>query len=614
MPSNMGSVTQLAYNNLQDEQQLMDRFLTAEDALDYLQNEDNFKNLSTLLKETMIHAGVCNESDQQSRFVNELHKRLVDQDIACGKDGKRSDVTVKRWLSGDTKSIKYRQTAIEICFALELDNEQARDFLFKCGFHAFNVRDAEDATYLYCLLKHRPLSDAKMIIEKYLASDISNDSAVESQHEIAHSGDTTMLLRNDVLGNWEDDDAFLTSFLIPNKSKFLGYSFTATKTYYILKNILFITVLTDLISEEDPVEAERNRFNKNIEDSSSDPGITRDMINYSLALRSALEKYTDPTSLLYPLNQKLKNKTATPKEILIQLRKLITCKTDDINADINTQKEVALFLNDIIKNEELLKRVVQSLASKTTGRLREKSQTKLKDTAMQNFPYANIFANIENDPSVIYHKKDSGKTVATRKALVLMYYIVYAYELPLYLNDLEYIFNTFCDVVTSINIPDQENTIEEYKQMGFLEFFESLNIILDYCQVSRLYPLNQFDWLILRSIREIETYDSQYQGDHPIKFFNDVLSLSFLEPFLKQFKSDDPAFFNFDISAANDWTSSELKSKLAEFEKKMEIMIEFEPDKYMLDKESQPEWREWKEKFTILQGIIDELNNRLEEQ
>ena len=528
MSYNMGSVTQLAYNNLQDEQQLMEQFLTAEDALDYLQNEDNFKNLSTILKETMVKAGVCNETDPQSRFAKELHKRLVAQDVTCGKGNERSEAAVKRWISSYTKRIDYRNTAIEICFALELDKDLSRDFLFKCGFHSFNVRDAEDAIYLYCMLKHRPLSDAKTIYAKYLASDTPDDNTEQSQCETAHSGHTTMLLRNQVLGSWEDDDAFLNTFLIPNKSKFLGYSFTATKTYYILKNILFITVLTDLISEEEHLEAERYRFNKRVEDTNVNPGISGDMIPYSLALRSALEKYNNSESVLYTLNQKLRKKTATPKEILIELRKMITCKTDDINTDINIQKEVALFLNDIIKNEELLKRVLQSLINKTTGRLRKKTQSELKDTVMKNFPYANTFTNIENEPSAMYDKERHGETVATRKALVLMYYIIYSYELPLYLNDLKYVFNTFCDVATAINIPDQENTFEEYKQMGFLEFFESLNIILDYCQVSKLYPLNQYDWLVLRSIREIEVNtDDEDETYNPIAFFNNVLAYSY---------------------------------------------------------------------------------------
>ena len=59
--------------------------------------------------------------------------------------------------------------------------------------------------------------------------------------------------------------------------------------------------------------------------------------------------------------------------------------------------------------------------------------------------------------------------------------------------------------------------------MGFGEFFDSLNIILDYCQYSKLYIKNQFDWLILKSIWEIENNYETTEGNSPLEFFNDVL-------------------------------------------------------------------------------------------
>ena len=54
-----------------------------------------------------------------------------------------------------------------------------------------------------------------------------------------------------------------------------------------------------------------------------------------------------------------------------------------------------------------------------------------------------------------------------------------------------------------------------------------MNTILDYCQLPRLYPANQFDWLILRSIREIEIVESIADGERALEFFNEVLQYSF---------------------------------------------------------------------------------------
>ena len=56
-----------------------------------------------------------------------------------------------------------------------------------------------------------------------------------------------------------------------------------------------------------------------------------------------------------------------------------------------------------------------------------------------------------------------------------------------------------------------------------------VNRLLKRCRLSPLYPADQFDWLILRSIREFEIGDPDEEEDNPIAFFNDVLDFSFGE-------------------------------------------------------------------------------------
>ena len=514
MYTNAGSVTQLAYRVIEE---LEAQCLTPEETLEFLLNEGNFKNLSALLKETMVKAGICNETDPQSRFANELYSRLIEQDAECGKTAKRSDAAVKRWISGYTKSIRYRQDAIEICFALGLDAEQTIDFLRKAGFNGLNVRDAEDAAYLYCLLNHRPLSAAKNIIEKYSRSAEPAESG--DQPQTVHSGHTTLVLKDRILGSWEDDNAFLNTFLIPNKSRFLGFSFRATKAYYVLKNNLFITVLADILYDEEHLETERMNYDKGTEAVESDPDIGQKEIPVTLAVHSAFEKL-DSSSVLFPIGQTLSEHTATTREALIKVRDLTANRSTDIAADIEVQKEISLFLSDVIKTEGLLKAVVSSIRSQG-GRIRRYRDSDLRDTVMKEFPDDHTFANFENDPSVIYHG------AATRKAIILMYFLQYSYELPLYLDDLEYISKTFDDLAYTLDLKDNGSGFEKFRQLGLEEFISSLNNILEYCQLPQLYPANQFDWLILRSIRAIEDSDTSEEGESSLAFFNKVLSFSF---------------------------------------------------------------------------------------
>ena len=103
-----------------------------------------------------------------------------------------------------------------------------------------------------------------------------------------------------------------------------------------------------------------------------------------------------------------------------------------------------------------------------------------------------------------------GMDASVRKAVILMYYISYAYEYRRYMDDYSYQSSLF-------------------GEMGFSEFMEGLNGLLNRCRLSPLYPANQFDWLILRSIREFEIADPEEETDDPVAFLNEVLDFSFGE-------------------------------------------------------------------------------------
>lgn len=491
MSSKMGNITQLAFKAISDDQLLLDKYSTPEAVLDYLEDTKNFKNLSDQLKETMREAGVCDENSSQEHYVDTLYERLVKQDTECGKEKTRNINTVKRWLNGTTQSIRYRTDVIEICFALELDSELAVSLLNKCGYNGFNVRNAEDAAYLYGILNHRPLSVVRKIIDDFNSHMAESQNNGSESFDNVHSGCTTYFL-DQIMGNsnWTNDDEFLNTFLIPNKAKFIGYTAAAVSEYYVLKNRLFIVVLMDAVSSynEGHLVSEYN------DDSNED--ITHNDIPVSFAVKSALRKCSESSSVLNAVNSMLKEDMSNTNDILSQIKEIIIHS----DTDIDTQMQIADFLNDIMKIEGVLKFAVKSIRGEK-DRIRKYSESALKDTVMKEFPNDKSFANFEKDYSKI------SRDMATRKAIILMYYITYAYEYSSYIMDYTYESEIFGD-------------------MGFAEFMDGLNLILSKSKLPPLYPANQFDWLILRSIREFDISDLE-DADSPIEFFNDVISFSF---------------------------------------------------------------------------------------
>lgn len=521
MYSDMGDVTRLAYRAVTDELALSNEFSTPESVLDYLRNENEpeainmflhrkeaFRGLSSVLKHIMVKAGICNESDPDSCFTDKLYEMLVKQDYECGNVGNRRKITVARWISGQTASIRYRDSVIEICFALKLDLSLTNELLNKCGYNNLNVRNAAESTYMYCILNRRPLSTAKDLISKYAAwnadSIIADNNDIE-RVAVAHSGNTTMILEQQLIeaSSWESDDLFLESFLIANKPKFINYSSTTEHYYYRWKNILFTTVIYDELKKELTLI----EINEEVVVPGTD-------LKILLAFRNALSKYLDKfvsedeamhlvTDVLQKANGMINQKMDNALDVFNTIRKTIF-HIEDVGA----QRYFALFLSDIMSTEAILKYALWSIRS-NDGRIRRYTGadgSNLQLSVMKEFPSVDSFTGYERDPSIT----DRGMTV--RKLIVVMYYITYSYEFSkeFYIRDFQ------SDV---------------FNELGFYEFLDDLNEILKKCHLPLLYPANQFDWLILRCIRQFEIGEDyeeiDYENDDPIALFNRVLAYSF---------------------------------------------------------------------------------------
>ena len=487
----------------------------------------NVISLSEIIKAVMVKAQICEYNTPLSTYVDALFLRLIKQDKECNYKTIPKN-TVLNWLNGTSRSIRKRFTVIKICFALGLDLDESKDLLNKCGYNGLNVRNAEEATYMYCILKNKSLFNARKILSIY-KTDIS-----DNQDKINHSGDTTILLREELLFNnvsWQNDEQFINTFLKPNRAKFIGYSINTVHSYYKIKNGWFISVIIYQLKQEEVLL--RDILEQNDDYSSGvlnkeNASLTRKDIAFTKAFKSALKRYKERVSMI------LKNTSATdtkhkPTKISETLLKAHSLLTEDmLNAffvfstikksyienenDIQEQKELSIFLSYIIKIEGILKITIQHICNHNK-RIRPLTLSSLSDSVMKEFPIPGGFSKYEQAPSII----DKGMII--RKTIILMYYLEYAYEW-FYNAQAE----TFGSEIGSKNISVL------FKKFSFENFINELNKILTDCNLPTLYPALQFDWLILRSVRkfDVSDYDDLVDGS-PAKFFNDVLAYSFGE-------------------------------------------------------------------------------------
>lgn len=601
MPEKMGETTQLAYNFIKEDLLIMNDELDPMDVLDFLDDEENFKRISGLLKETMITAGIpsetcelikeystvgsflddvrdkkitpLNESDSPSSFANALYSLLSKQEGECEYQNRKkpwAKITITRWFSEDKKdqesksrtseSIKNRDDAIAICFALGLDYPASRDFLNKSGHDIFNIRCSDDAVYIYCLINHRPLSVAKELIHKYEDNLVSFH--VPEEDIMTHSGNTTILMANQILGNsnWENDDDFYNSFMIPNIANFINYSRTALIEYYKIKNPVYLLALKKIVSFEKDDSSiggfDKRKIQEYIHKTHKDREITIPMssvqvtynfINYlpkfssSDLLKSAQDMFDDirveriddgwneeafitvNNSLdvidyiinnysTYSNNEtELKiisdflTKTVTPYRMLCTWLPSVVNDDEDgsryiIDNDGNIRKLPSLDYYEEVDNKHIRDKYSNTYEiRKTDKRHRSLSESDhLADSVFRHFPQRNFFSKYENHPEEIVHN------ISLRKAIILLYYMNYSINL-----------------IQEISNP---NTIDEEFVFGFDDFYESLNSILGKCQLGKLYCANPFDWLILESIKRLENYSDDDDMDNPITFLDDVLS------------------------------------------------------------------------------------------
>ena len=516
MDGYQGDVTNLAYQAISSDDLLLERYADPEAVLDYLRDGGHFRTLSEQLKETMADAGVCARDTDTAAFVEALYTRLVRQDESVGRTEKRPRNSVRRWLNGQFRYIRQRRDVIEICFALGLTLPQAGELLNKCGFSGLNARRAEDAVFLYCLLAKRPYAAALRLLAEYESAPADTPAPAPSP---VHSGQTTLLLEADLMnaGRWTSDEVFLHTYLLPNRSRFIAFSVTTRQEYIRLKNQLYLIAVGQWLRDETAAVREKlldddrreryfRKYGERLPAAVSFPEVS-----VTFGLQTALRKYAgegpvwqslwDGFRLAAEAGEGGRRAENNAPETFGALSRYITGQMNDPAV----QETASRFLSEILSADRVLFRILPSVIGGDDSRKRAYGDSSLKDTVLRKFPHRQTFTDFERDPAA------AGQDTAVRKAIILMYYISYAYEFRQYLNDYAYRSPLFGD------------------KMGFAEFMADLNRLLKRCRLSPLYPADQFDWLILRSIREFEIGDPDEEEDNPIAFFNDVLDFSFGE-------------------------------------------------------------------------------------
>ena len=536
--SDTGSVTQRAYETLQDDSLIKERFATPGDVLEHLTHGKEFKTLADNLKEAMISAGLCTEDSPENDYINILYKRLkvledsipdTEPDLTGASDYLDKHIksifkktstareTIKRRLTGKTHRTNDYNDLIKICFALELDLPIATDFLNKSGFNSFNIRNPLDAIYIYCILNKRPFITALDLFVKYLHAPCI-PSAEESAAQPYDGHSTTRQLENAILKNsdWESDESFLNTFLIPHKEMFTEYSKTTFAEYERIKNPFFLTAAKLSIDEEAEAvgrkiisdhkrKAHKRKYGELLEQE-----VNKTDTRVTYAMRTALKKHAGDNAFMQMLADKSELGIASDSAGHIHIKNNLAAICDEIGNYMKenrgnraVQYELAHFLPDVIGEDYCLFKMLPSVIGSDTRKKAFKSSD-LSNTVLFLFPHRQPLARYEKQPASI------GNGVYIRKAIILMYYFAFAYEFSAENPGSTYFADIFC----------------EY---DFPTFIEEVNAALARCRFAPLYPANRFDWLILRSIRQFEICEPDEDLTECITFFNDVLEASFHE-------------------------------------------------------------------------------------
>ena len=468
----MFDITAFAIRALEDDSCMYE---TAEECLSFLEDDSHFKNISKELTEVLHET--CGISGERKVLINELCSRIMNLEYPDGysKDAfKNKRKTVERWFTKN--KVPGRPYAIKICFALGLGYKEAVQFLRKgCKSYGFNVRSAEEAVYMFCLLNGKSYQEAEELLRQYRESDgnadIAKTNETSAKKESTDSHTTRFLIDSLKSGKcndktWEDSESFLQNYLLPNRIRFTNYAKTATRFYYDLKEKLQVNVISDNL-EVDFLNFDIGREEKE---------------SCLLSLMEILQRYSSSYEDIDTLYNSLAKDFSSATKVWKDFVSIFSDTKHPLFEKKNT------LLNELMPLEELLRNILCDVPYDWSNFSYEKGKKGGEVTVKSNRDFASYKRSLLEDlvqgillKSTFEKFEDAPElntyTTSSRKIIILMFYLNYVY--------------------------DWKHKKTE-KEKSYNLFFDELTDMLDDCQFACLYHADPFDWLILRSIREWE--------------------------------------------------------------------------------------------------------------
>jgi len=467
VPKYMGDITQHAYDGFE-------KYYEYDEMLGFLRDPANFMSAR---KGVLRELKECVDFDvSDDEIIGELKRLFVDGGLERD-DIDDFDKEAEAWLSGK-KPLK-RESAIKLCFALQLNNEEAGYFLWKvCKLNGFSVRSAEEVIYCYCLANGKSYEYAKGIIAEY-AKETSNNPQIQEYRKTVQErikkkvSDFTV--KTDELrctfSNLKDMDEWAFKKKILDHAKyFIDYSVSA---YHEM--VAIYKEAKEQIKKDRPV-IEWLSDTVELKDKDTEYGVRYATRNFSGHGRYDV--------VGYDVDEKDKSKTKVMKMVNTELDgrygftyKLVWQWLAETNVIINDGLKVKTrptkAIIAVCNHAQLL---VESLP--TYSRLQELMGP----------------ANPENAT------KDS----AARMVFAFLYFAQFVIQWERYLYDAE----------------EKGESPEEF----FSEFYEGLNGLLEKCGYGYLYYPNPFDWHILTCVRLLDEGAKSDDELGALEWFNKAMA------------------------------------------------------------------------------------------
>ena len=504
----MATITQRAKEDIEKGE-----YLTPDECLEYLRNPLNFNSLSTELTRHMQSLGFGQTTGELAKA---LSSRIDMLSLENANEKKNMKSSAGKWLSGEKKGME-RITAIRICFALELDDEQSRDFLRKgCHEPFFNFKVAEEVIYFYCLANKEPYKKALELIAHYNDADFD-----EEELEPFHA---TRTLRNTFSQtDFENEEAFMRD-LCANKNSFRCYSVSIINNYRRLRSSLSRKIIIKHLEDAAPRIQTSHPTPEEYQDETNKWVKREDeiIVDCSECGKSSYIIY-DPTSQWKCMYCKSVKQNSLVIEKISDVLHSLAADDPDFKklhddfvkeygfAKVNVwQQTLKMIRSKELYSYELLRSIVSDylLFREIMGGVPFVQKGKALWPEAQAYGDSFLSGDLLKEAPkrqdlskynfLVKSKEFTVPNQKNHKLLVLLFLV-------------DYLFGWL----------DAKNPIG----MGYEDFYAKLSALLESCGLAYIYPGDPFDWFVLNTVRSVD--ENEPDISDPIYFFNEVIRLSF---------------------------------------------------------------------------------------